>query len=91
MSEISEYNVKISVINIIKSLIEKVDVIQDKMVTFCIEMKYIKQKKLNSRDKQIKRAVTVIRNTFNKLMPNSTTLTSSTCSTQPKNKKKKNQ
>ena len=45
MSEISEYNVKISVINIIKSLIEKVDVIQDKMVTFCIEMKYIKQKK----------------------------------------------
>ena len=47
MSEISEYNVKISVINIIKSLIVKVDVIQDKMVTFCIEMKYIKQKKLS--------------------------------------------
>lgn len=45
MSEISEYNVKISVINIIKSLIEKVNVMQDKMVTFCIEMKYIKQKK----------------------------------------------
>ena len=42
MSEISEYNVKISVINIIKSLIEKVDVMQDKMITFCIEMKYIK-------------------------------------------------
>ena len=45
MSEISEYNVKISVINIIKSLIENVNVMQDKMVTFCIEMKYIKQKK----------------------------------------------
>lgn len=46
MSEISEKNVKISVINIIKSLMEKVDIIQDHMGNFSREIKYIREKKI---------------------------------------------